>query len=315
MADAIATHALTKDFGGGRGILGLDLAVPEGSVFGFLGPNGAGKTTTLRTLMGFLRPTSGTAEVLGQPLDADRAHLHRRIGYVPGELALPRNERVKTYLERVARLQGLGDLARQSELCEALSVPVERRLRELSKGNRQKVALVQALQHDPELLILDEPTDGLDPLLRRQVGELLRARAKAGGTVFLSSHVVHEVETVCDEVAIVVAGRLRSQARIADLLAALPLRVQVRAPPGRKTAILAAVRRHPGVRAQESGDRLRLEVRGDPLPLLADLAGAGARDAAFEDKDLEETFLGLYAEPGAEETGPTQEMEFTQEAG
>ncbi|HJQ92981.1 MAG TPA: ABC transporter ATP-binding protein [Candidatus Thermoplasmatota archaeon] len=293
--DAIAASGLTKDYGGGRGILDLDLRVPEGAVFGFLGPNGAGKTTTLRLLMGFLKPDHGGAEVLGRPLTADRALLHRNVGYVPGELAFPRGERVQAYLDRCARLQGIADRSRQRELVQALDVPRQLRIRELSKGNRQKVALVQAMQHDPDLLILDEPTDGLDPVLRRQVGSLLRKHAAAGGTVFLSSHVVHEIETVCDQVAIVVGGRLRSQARVAELLADLPLRVRVAVPARARPAVLAALGRHPGTRKQDlPGGVLRIEVRGDPLPLLGDLAQAGARDAHFEDKDLEETFMGLY---------------------
>ena len=309
MADAIATRGLTKDFGEGRGILDLDLAVPEGEVFGFLGPNGAGKTTTLRLLMGFLKPDRGEAEVLGRPLAADRAVLHRRVGYVPGELALPSGERVQVYLDRCARLQGVGkasaDRALQRDLVDQLAVPTHLRIRELSKGNRQKVALVQALQHAPDLLVLDEPTDGLDPVLRRLVGDLLRGHAAGGGTVFLSSHVVHEIETVCDEVAIVVGGRLRSQAAVVDLLHALPLRFRVTVPSGAKSRVEAALMRHPGTKYQVLGDRLRIEVAGDPLPLLADLARAGATEALFEDKDLEETFLHLYGDgagaEGAEE--------------
>jgi len=304
VADAIAATGLTKDYGGGRGILDLDLRVPEGTVFGFLGPNGAGKTTTLRLLMGFLRPDRGGAEVLGHPLGTDRARLHRHIGYIPGELAFPRGERVRTYLDRCARLQGVIDRSRQRELVQRLELPPHLRIRELSKGNRQKVALVQALQHDPDLLILDEPTDGLDPVLRRQVGSLLRRHAADGGTVFLSSHVVHEIETVCDEVAIVVGGRLRSRARVAELLADLPLRLRVAVPARARPAVLAALARHPGSRKQELADGLlRIEVKGDPLPLLRDLADGGARDAHFEDKDLEETFMGLYEQPRPARTG------------
>ena len=296
--DAIDCRGLSKDFGQGRGILDLDLQVPEGHVFGFLGPNGAGKTTTLRLLMGFLKPDRGTATLLGFPLDADRRELHRHVGYIPGELALPGNERVQTYLDRCAALQGLEDRGRQRALIGQLEVPTGLRIRELSKGNRQKVALVQALQHEPRLLILDEPTDGLDPILRRRIGDLLRQHAADGGTVFLSSHVVHEIETVCDEVAIVVGGRLRSQARVSQMLADLPLRVRVTVPARARAAVHAALARHPGTRRQELPDGvLRLEAKGDPLPLLAELWQAGARDARFEDKDLEETFLALYDQP------------------
>jgi ABC-2 type transport system ATP-binding protein len=293
--DAIDCQGLSKDFGEGRGILDLDLRVPEGIVFGFLGPNGAGKTTTLRLLMGFLKPDRGDAHILGLPLETDRRELHRHIGYVPGELALPGGERVQTYLDRCAAIQGVEDPERQRWLVEQLDVPTGMRIRELSKGNRQKVALVQALQHEPRLLVLDEPTDGLDPILRRRIGDLLRSHAADGGTVFLSSHVVHEIETVCDQVAIVVAGRLRSQAHVSDLLRELPLRFRVSVPGPAKERVRTVLRRHGGTRLQDlGGDRLRLEVRGDPLPLLADLAQAGARDALFEDKDLEETFMHLY---------------------
>ena len=292
VGDAIVTAGLTKDFGGGRGILDLDLKVGQGRVVGFLGPNGAGKTTTLRLLMGFLRPDRGTASLLGEPLAADRSRLHRRIGYIPGELQLPGAERVQAYLDRCARLQRLDDRTRQGELVNLLGLPADLRIRELSKGNRQKVALVQALQHQPELLILDEPTDGLDPVLRQRVGQLLRQHAKAGGTVFLSSHVVHEVEAVCDDVAVVVDGRLRAQANIAALLARLPLRLSVAVPTERE-GVYQVLRRH-GARMQDLGTRLRVQVAGDALRFLAELHAAGARDVAFEHRDLEETFMRLY---------------------
>jgi ABC-2 type transport system ATP-binding protein len=299
--DAIVARGLTKDYGGGRGILDLDLQVPEGTVFGFLGPNGAGKTTTLRLLMGFLHADRGEATVLGSPLDTDRQVLHRDIGYIPGELALPSGERVQSYLDRCALLQDVDDLEVQRGLVEDLAVPTQMRIRELSKGNRQKVALVQALQHSPRLLILDEPTDGLDPILRRHVGDLLRQHAAAGGTVFLSSHVVHEIETVCEQVAIVVAGRLRSQAAVRDLLDALPLRLTVHVPETAQRRVRIALERHPGTKFQDHNGRLRLEVAGDPLGLLSDLSLAGALDALFEDKDLEETFLDLYRDQPPED--------------
>ncbi len=303
MPDAIATSGLTKDYGSGRGILGLDLRVPEGTVFGFLGPNGAGKTTTLRLLMGFLKPDAGDARILGLPLDADRSELHRHVGYVPGELALPTGERVQSYLARCALLQGVEDLAQQRWLVDELAVPTHLRIRELSKGNRQKVALVQALQHSPRLLVLDEPTDGLDPILRRRIGDLLRGHAEAGGTVFLSSHVSREIENVCDQVAIVVGGRLRSQAAVADLLRAIPLRVRLRVPPSARARVKAALERRRGILLEEADGLLRIQATGDPLPLLADLAQAGASDAHFEDKDLEETFMGLYDRPEGTQGG------------
>lgn len=302
MADAIAMRGLTKDFGEGRGILDLDLRVPQGQVVGFLGPNGAGKTTTLRLLMGFLRPDRGNTEILGRPLDTDRAELHRHVGYIPGELALPQAERAQDYLDRCARLQGVDDLGLQRGLIEGLGLPADRRIRELSKGNRQKVVLVQALQHRPSLLILDEPTDGLDPVLRSRVGDLLREHARGGGTVFLSSHVVHEVQHVCDQVAVVIDGRLRHQARVSDLMQALPIRLWVDVPEEARRAVYAALDAH-GALMQDPGDgRLRVQAAGDPLPLLAALHAAGASNASFETLDLEDTFMRLYedAAPDAE---------------
>jgi ABC-2 type transport system ATP-binding protein len=296
VGNAIEARGLTKDYGGGRGIIGLDLRVPEGVVFGFLGPNGAGKTTTLRLLMGFLKADRGEARVLGSPLDADRRELHRHIGYVPGELALPSGERVKAYLDRCALLQGVDDLAQQRALLQELAVPAHLRIRELSKGNRQKVALVQALQHSPRLLILDEPTDGLDPILRRRIGDLLRDHAAAGGTVFLSSHVSREIENVCDDVAIVVGGKLRSQAAVADLLRGIPLRINLAVPAAARARAQAILQRRGARLLQDADGRLRIQAKGDPLPLLADLAAVGAHDASFEDKDLEEILLGLYAD-------------------
>src|SRR5665647_1398940 len=206
--NVIETERLTKSYGSHRGIIEVDLAVSQGEVFGFLGPNGAGKTTTIRTLLDLIRPTSGTARVFGIDSSADPVAIHRRIGYLPGEFALYDRLTGSQTLEYFANLRGGVDRTYQASLIERFDLDPSRRFREYSKGNKQKVGLVVALQHRPELLLLDEPTAGLDPLVQQTFFSLLRERVADGGTVFLSSHILSEVERSCDRVAIIREGRL-----------------------------------------------------------------------------------------------------------
>ncbi|MGZ5971554.1 MAG: ABC transporter ATP-binding protein, partial [Polyangiales bacterium] len=206
--DAIETEALTKSYGLARGIIDLDLAVPAASVFGFLGPNGAGKTTTIRVLLDFLRPTSGQARVLGLDARDDAVEIRRRVGYVPGESALYDRMSGAELLDWLARLRGGVDNDWRDQLTQRFRLEVERPIRSLSRGNRQKIALVQAFMHRPELLVLDEPTSGLDPLLQHEFEQLVREVTGEGATVFLSSHLLDEVQHLCDRVAIVKDGRL-----------------------------------------------------------------------------------------------------------
>src|SRR5450756_1024882 len=206
--NVIETEKLTKSYGSHRGIIEVDLAVQEGEVFGFLGPNGAGKTTTIRTLLDLIRPTSGVARVFGIESSADPVAIHRRIGYLPGEFALYDRLTGAQTLEYFANLRGGVDRAYQASLVERLDLDPSRRFREYSKGNKQKVGLVIALQHRPELLMLDEPTAGLDPLMQQSFYSLVREAQAEGRTVFLSSHILSEVERTCDRVAIIKDGRL-----------------------------------------------------------------------------------------------------------
>ncbi len=291
---AIATRGLTKDFGEGRGILDLDLDIAKGRVHGFLGPNGSGKTTVIRLLLDYLRPDRGTVRVLGRNPRTDFVGIRRHVGYVPGELAFPEALRGSEYLAHSAALRGDVDLDWQQHLIEELAVDTKPRIRELSKGNKQKIALIDAMQHRPELLILDEPTDGLDPLLRDQVRILLQAHARAGGTVFLSSHVVHEIQTMCHDVSIVLSGRLRHKARIADLVALEGLVVEATVP---ELALARRLLTDAGVKKiLRKGQRIRFRIQGDPLPALAALHAAGGHDPKIRQGDLEEMFLRIYAE-------------------
>ncbi len=206
--NVIETETLTKSYGSHRGIVEVDLAVAQGEVFGFLGPNGAGKTTTIRMLLDLIRPTSGVAKVFGIESSADPVAIHRRIGYLPGEFALYDRLSGGQTLEYFANLRGGVDKAYQAGLIERLDLDPSRRFREYSKGNKQKVGLVIALQHRPELLVLDEPTAGLDPLVQQTFFATLREAVAAGATVFLSSHILSEVEKSCDRVAIIREGRI-----------------------------------------------------------------------------------------------------------
>jgi len=206
---AIETEKLTKSYGRkARGIEEVDLAVEEGEVFGFLGPNGAGKTTTVRTLLGFLRPTGGRGEVFGFDIRKDSVEVRARVGNLPGEFALEDKMTGEGLLRFFARLRGVKDLGYARELAERLGAELHRPMRRLSRGNKQKIGLVQAMFHRPPLLILDEPTGGLDPLVQEEFLDIIEEVKAEGRTVFFSSHNLAEVERVCDRVGIIRGGRL-----------------------------------------------------------------------------------------------------------
>ncbi len=200
---AIRTRALVKDYGSVRALRGVDLEVEPGEVFGFLGPNGAGKSTTIRILLDPLRPTAGDVEVLGSPPVEGGAALRSRIGYLPGELNLAGRIDAGTMLRQLARLRGGRGADRIGPLAERFGLDLDRPIRGLSKGNKQKVGVVQAFMHEPELLVLDEPSSGLDPLLQREFLDLVLEARDRGATVFLSSHVLSEIEDVAGRVAII----------------------------------------------------------------------------------------------------------------
>nr|WP_297425921.1 ABC transporter ATP-binding protein [uncultured Actinotalea sp.] len=286
---AIRTRGLTKHFGRTVALDGLDLEVRAGEIFGFLGPNGAGKSTTIRLLLSFLRPTRGSAEILGMPV-ADVERVHRHVGYVPGDVALwPQLTGTET-LHLLGRLSGRVDLAYRDELLERLQVDPSPHVRALSRGNRQKIALVAALQSRPDVLLLDEPTAGLDPLMEEQFQAVARDAVARGQTIFLSSHILDEVEDLCDRVGILRAGRLVEVAALDDLRALHTTVVEVQLD-GDVPAFDDVL----GVTDVERVDGgVRLSVSGSPGPLLERLAHLPVTRLRTEEPSLEQIFLTYY---------------------
>jgi ABC-2 type transport system ATP-binding protein len=298
---AIATGGLTKDYGGGRGLADLDLEVGVGEVFGFLGPNGAGKTTTIRLLMGMIRPTAGSARVFGLDCQREAVAVKRLVGYVPGELPDWGRLRGSEITASLAALRGGVDPSHVARLCEQLELDLSRRWRELSRGNKQKLALVLALMHRPELLVLDEPTGGLDPLKQQVFYQLLRDARAGGATVFLSSHVLAEVEHVCDRVGIVREGRLVTVATLEELRRLRSYQVELRfagLPPVDQVRAAAGV-----TQVTVAGNRLACTVRGGFGPLLAAIAGHEVTTMTSQEPSLEELFLAYYRQ---DTVGPDQ---------
>ena len=293
MPPVIETQQLTKSYGKYRGIVDVDLVVNEGEIFGFLGPNGAGKTTTIRILLDLIRPSSGTAKVFGVEASAEPVEIHRRIGYLPGEWNLYDRLTGAETIRYFANLRGGVDRAYVDRLIERLDLDPSRRFREYSRGNKQKVGLVTALQHRPELLILDEPTSGLDPLVQQTFNELLFEARGEGRTVFLSSHIISEVERTCDRVAIIREGRIIRVDSVEGVrsLAAHEVELRFRAPvPATRFEALEGV-----TNVVEEGRSLRMLVTGPIAPVVRLAAEHDLVDFISREPSLEEVFLSEYA--------------------
>jgi ABC-2 type transport system ATP-binding protein len=316
---AIATVSLTKHYGRRplpirppflepgplvRALEDLTIEVRPGEIFGFLGPNGAGKSTMIRILLGFLHPTAGSASVLGLDAVRDSVEIRRRIGYLPGGIALYDSLTGESLLDYLVALTGRPPV-RRAELCERLELStrtLRRLVRDYSRGMRQKIGIVQALQHDPELAILDEPTEGLDPLMQHAFYRILDDLRRDGRTIFFSSHILSEVERVCDRVAIIRQGHLVALEEIGELLARRKRNVEMRlaGPPPRLDGV-------PGVTGvEETEGLLTCHLEGDIGPFLAAIAGAPITDLTIEPAHLEEAFLEFYedAEPDTADAVP-----------
>jgi ABC-2 type transport system ATP-binding protein len=298
MAGLIKTEKLTKSYGSHRGIVDVDLEVNEGEIFGFLGPNGAGKTTTIRTVLDLIRPTSGRAFVFGIESSVDPVAIHRRVGYIPGEFALYDRLTGRQTITYFANLRGGVDPAYQAALISRLDVDPTRRFREYSKGNKQKIGLIIALQHRPELLILDEPTSGLDPLVQQSFYALVREAKAEGRTVFLSSHILSEVERTCDRVAIIRDGRLVRVDRVDALRDLAHHQVELRfAGP----VPAEEFQQIPGVTDVAADDHvLRMRVFGPIAPVVTAAARYDLVDFVSREPSLEETFLAQYGKESGE---------------
>ncbi len=298
---AIQTSDLTKyytakGFSGRRkkfrGILNLNLTVSKGDFFGFIGPNGAGKSTTIRTLLGLISPTGGKAEIFGKDIAAQKTEILSDIGYMPSEAFFYRNQKVKEIIKLSADFRQKDCSAEAARLCERLALDTEKKISELSLGNRKKVSVVCALQHMPKLCILDEPTSGLDPLMQRELYAVLEERNRQGVTVFLSSHVLSEIQRYCKHAAIIREGKLLVSDSVEHLGHTKAKRVTVRG-----IDVPPAISQIKDV--QKNGDALRFLYSGEPNLLLHSLAKLPLTDISIMEPDLEEVFLHYYAKEGA----------------
>ena len=302
---AIQARGLVKRYGSFQALHGIDLEVSRGEVFGFIGPNGAGKTTLIRTMLDLIRPSEGEIRVFDLDSRRDARQIHARTGYVPGELGLWEKLTARQVCSHLAGLRG-GDGADQIEgLAERLRLTLDRPIRELSKGNKEKVGLIQAFMHDPDLLVLDEPTGGLDPLIQHEVFTMIDETKGRGATVFFSSHYLSEVERIADRVGIVREGRLATTDTVAGLKGRAPRRIEVTL---REPVDPAEFERIEGVsEARASNGRLTLIVSGAMDQIVKALAAHPIETLSTPEPELEEIFLGLYEDQpegtGGEESG------------
>jgi ABC-2 type transport system ATP-binding protein len=308
-ASVIATRGLTKHYGSVAALSDLTLDVAGGEIFGFLGPNGAGKSTMIRTLLGFLHPTHGSASVLGLDMVRESVEIRRRTGYLPGGIALYDSLTGEQALDYLARVQGR-TAHRRAELAERLQMPavdLRRRIRDYSRGMRQKIGVIQALQHDPELAILDEPSEGLDPLMQQAFYGILADLRAEGRTIFFSSHILSEVERICDRVGIIRHGLLMAVHDVPELLARRRRQVAIRwrgaAPDAASLPGLSDV--------TVDGDRLWGTLSGSVSEFVRAVASPSLEDLTIEPASLEEAFLEYYADDlpatGATDGAPAPE--------
>jgi len=294
---AISTSRLTKDYGAGRGLFDLDLHVAQQEVIGYLGPNGSGKTTTIRLLMGMIRPSSGSAHIFGLDCVRDSVEVKRKVGYLPGDIPQFGSLRGSEVVAYLGGMRGGVDRRRVRAIAERFDLDLNRRFREYSSGNKQKLGILLAFMHRPDLLILDEPTSGLDPLNQQEFYELLRETRDAGATIFLSSHVLSEVEHVCDRVGILRAGRLVKVAELGELTRIRVHHVEVEFASGDEVPE-DRLRAATGIEdVRVDGQRLKCTVHGNFDGLLDAISSSHVIDLVSTEPSLEEFFLSFFGEP------------------
>lgn len=299
MTAAIHIEGLHKHYGKLHAVKGIDLEVTQGEIFGFIGPNGAGKSTTMRIVMDLIRASAGTVRVLGEEPRVGGAALRARIGYLPGEPRFGGPLTVKALLDYYADIATAGKRADWRPLAERFDLDPSRKVGELSRGNKQKLGIVQAFAHRPELLVLDEPTSGLDPLLQQEFLALLREARANGQTVFLSSHVLSEIEHVADHVALLRGGLVDMVSTVDALRHALGTRVRLEFDTDPSSDMLTEFARLPGVRAAHlDGSRIELDLDGSPDAIIKTAARYTVTDLAAERPDLEAAVIGRYGANG-----------------
>lgn len=287
----LRVQGLVKDYGSVHAVRGIDLEVQRGEVFGFVGPNGAGKSTTIRCILDLLRPTSGRVEVFGLDPRRDGVAIRERIAYVPGELRLPERLTARRFLESIGRLRGGVDRDRLEALAERFQLDLGRSVRQLSSGNRRKVSILSAFLTDVDLLILDEPTGGLDPLMQHEFLNLVRERKAAGTTVFLSSHILSEVQRVADRLAVLRSGVIVAQGTVSEVRGRARQRVEI----WFESDAPASLATLPGIEDPVvEGRRFAAMLSGPVRPMIDALAGRPVAAMLIEDPDLEDAFLDLY---------------------
>ena len=284
----IELRHLTKRYGKSRGVRDVNLRVEKGEIFGFLGPNGAGKSTTINMLLDIIRPTDGEIKLFGRPNVGNTAALRRDIAYLAGDMELYTTLTGWQYVRLVGEICGDWSKGRAQELEQRLEASLNKKIHAMSRGNRQKVGLIAALARRTKLLILDEPTSGLDPLIQKQFRDLMAEYREAGGTVFISSHVLSEVQSLCDRVAFIREGEIVDTGKLADLLGNVPKRVTVKA----AHPVLKQIAEKHG--AKIVGSLVEFDVHGNPGPALADLPLDKITDITVAPPELEEIFMAFY---------------------
>ncbi len=288
---AIQTIELTKRYGRHRGIEKVSLAVDEGDFFGFIGPNGAGKSTTIRTLLGLISPTGGSAEIFGKSIVGDNTEILAEVGYLPSEAVFYSGMKVRDILSFAAKARRKNCAAEAARLCERLELDPNRKINELSLGNRKKVGIVLAMQHDPRLYIMDEPTGGLDPLMQQEFFSLLRERNAKGATVFLSSHILSDVTRYCRHAAVIREGAILVSDSVEKLAHTGVKRVSLRG--------VGALSQIPGAtELRFENNNASFLYRGDQTELIRALSGTSFEDITIADPDFEEIFLHYYSREG-----------------